>query len=148
MGVRQERQARSQRQAHRGRYAEHGKPGPRREPQGGVQRAAQPPRGSEERQLAGRGGEEPQRAYREERGPEGGRSEGRGGADETPPGREQVGGQMTNEKVQCEMCQHYRPQTSFIDAYKQFDQSSPRGPIMKSLLEVRKEETKALEGEV
>src|SRR5258706_379801 len=55
---------------------------------------------------------------------------------------------MTTRNADCELCQHYRPQTSFVDSYKLFDPSPPRTPIMKSLLEIRKEETRAQENEM
>jgi hypothetical protein len=48
----------------------------------------------------------------------------------------------------CQSCLHYRPQSSFVDAYKDFDRSAPREPVMKSLLELRKEETRLQENEM
>lgn len=54
----------------------------------------------------------------------------------------------TFDMANCESCQHYRPQVSFVDAWKHFDDSGPRKEIMQSLKEVRQEETKTLENEV
>jgi hypothetical protein len=48
----------------------------------------------------------------------------------------------------CESCQYYRPQASFVDAYKDFDRNPPREPLMKSLLELRKDETHLQENEM
>jgi hypothetical protein len=48
----------------------------------------------------------------------------------------------------CQSCQNYRPQTSFVDAYKEFDANAPRLQVMKSLLELRKEETHLQENEM
>ena len=48
----------------------------------------------------------------------------------------------------CPDCLHYRPQASFVDAYKEFDRAPPREPLMKSLLDLRKEETRVQENEM
>ena len=48
----------------------------------------------------------------------------------------------------CPDCLHYQPQASFVDAYKEFDRAPPREPLMKSLLDLRKEETRVQENEM
>lgn len=54
----------------------------------------------------------------------------------------------TKTGANCERCQYYRPQISFVDAWKRLDRSGPRKEIMESLKEVREGETEALENEV
>jgi hypothetical protein len=55
---------------------------------------------------------------------------------------------MATPSADCASCLYYRPQTSFVDAYKAFDRSPPRAPIAKVLLDLRKEETKVQENEM
>jgi hypothetical protein len=50
--------------------------------------------------------------------------------------------------IDCQDCQFYRPQASFVDAYKDFERNAPREPVMKSLLDLRKEETHVQENEM
>jgi hypothetical protein len=47
-------------------------------------------------------------------------------------------------RVDCEQCQHYRTQASFVDAHKVYDRGAPRKPIMEALKSVREEETDLL----
>ncbi len=52
------------------------------------------------------------------------------------------------EKKSCLNCQYYRPQTAFVDAYKENIGSGIYGPIIEILKDVQKEETRVLESEV
>lgn len=55
---------------------------------------------------------------------------------------------LSSERTNCETCQHYRPQVSFVDTWKRSDEDLPRKAVVESLREVRKAETEALESEV